>query len=224
MSRRDRYRKHSREPGGFVALPWSVLDSEAYQGLSHPGKALLLEVARQYHSDDNGRMLLSSRYLAPRGWRSPEVITRAKRELLEAGLIFETVKGARPNKASWYAITWQSLDPHPAYDAGAWQAFVRGAYRLVNGVKNASLNTAAVVAKAPIATAAIVGKRRATTSDVAIRPILGPSPTTSAVHPLDMPSTSPSSWALDRWQDDGGAVLPEQTTAGRAPAQQKPTP
>jgi hypothetical protein len=132
MSRRDRYRNHGkakREPGGFVALPWSVLDSAAYQGLSHPAKALLLEVARQYHSDDNGRMLLSSRHLAPRGWRSPEVITRAKRELLEAGLIFETVKGARPNKASWYAVTWQTLDRHPGYEAGAEAAFVRGAYK-----------------------------------------------------------------------------------------------
>src|SRR5690606_10298307 len=137
---RKRAAQFKREPGGFVALPWSVLDSPAYQQLSHPAKALLLEVARQYHQDDNGRMLLSSRYLAPRGWRSPEVITRAKRELLDAGFIFETVKGHRPNKASWYAITWVSLDPHPDYDAGAQQAFVRGAYRLKGGIARAGKN------------------------------------------------------------------------------------
>jgi hypothetical protein len=125
--RRKRGYTNGREPGGFIALPWSVLDSVAYQRLSHPAKALLLEVARQYHQDDNGRMLLSSNYLAPRGWRSPEVIIRAKRELLLAELIYETVKGHRPNKASWYAVTWQTLDKNPAYDAGAEQGFVRGA-------------------------------------------------------------------------------------------------
>ena len=37
----------SRDAGGFVALPWSVLDSAAYQGLSHPARSLLLEIARQ---------------------------------------------------------------------------------------------------------------------------------------------------------------------------------
>jgi hypothetical protein len=35
-----------RDSGGFVALPWAVLDCPAYDCLSHPEKALLLEVAR----------------------------------------------------------------------------------------------------------------------------------------------------------------------------------
>lgn len=192
MSRRNRRGKEAaakREAGPFVALPWSVLDSAAYQGLSHPAKALLLEVARQYHSDDNGRMLLSSRYLAPRGWRSPEVITRAKRELLDAGLIYETVKGYRPNKASWYAVTWQSLDWNAAYDAGAMEGFVRGAYRLHGGIaaaKNASLSTADVVERPAIATPDVVGEAPATTADVAIRPVFDPSSTTADVHPLEV--------------------------------------
>ena len=36
----------SRDAGGFVALPWSVLDCPAYAGLSHPARALLLEIAQ----------------------------------------------------------------------------------------------------------------------------------------------------------------------------------
>ena len=40
-----------RDAGGFVALPWTVLDSPAYSGLSHPAKALLLEFARQFVRD-----------------------------------------------------------------------------------------------------------------------------------------------------------------------------
>ena len=117
-----------RDPGGFVALPWSVLDSAAYQGLSHPARSLLMELARQYVRDNNGRLLCGLAYLKPRGWTSKDVITRAKRELLDAGLIFETCKGARPNKASWYAVTWYVLDKHPGYDPEAAD-FRRGAYQ-----------------------------------------------------------------------------------------------
>lgn len=119
----------SRDAGGFVALPWSVLDCPAYAALSHPARALLLEIARQLVRDNNGRLLASASHLEARGWRSRDVITRAKRELLEAGFIFETVKGQRPNRASWYAVTWMTLDRHPDFDAGALECFQRGAYR-----------------------------------------------------------------------------------------------
>jgi hypothetical protein len=53
-----------RDSGGFVALPWAVLDCPAYKALSHPARALLMEVARQYVRDNNGRLLLSGAYLA----------------------------------------------------------------------------------------------------------------------------------------------------------------
>jgi hypothetical protein len=130
MARRKRYDKGgSREGGGFVALPWSVLDAPAYQHLSHPAKALLLEAARQYVGDNNGRLLLSRRYLATRGWKSADVIDRAKKELMDAGFLFETVKGCRPAKASWYAVGWLLLDVHPDFDPGIAAAFRRGAYR-----------------------------------------------------------------------------------------------
>lgn len=118
-----------RDGGGFAAIPWSVLDAPAYARLSHPAKALLMEVARQFVRDNNGRLLCSMAYLGPRGWRSNDVITRAARELVAAGFIYQTVQGHRPNKASWYAITWQSLDRHPGYDAGAIEGFQRSAYR-----------------------------------------------------------------------------------------------
>jgi hypothetical protein len=54
------------------------------------------------------------------------VITRAKRELKEAGFINEMVKGHRPNKASWYAITLQTLDRLQGYDHGAVESLVVG--------------------------------------------------------------------------------------------------
>jgi hypothetical protein len=124
-------RDTGRDPGGFVAIPFSVLDSAAYMGLSPMAKALLIEVARQYHRDDNGRMLLSRAYLGGRGWYSAGAIQQAKAELIEAGLIHETVKGCRPNKASWYACTWRTLDKIEGYDMDTERAFERGAYRKI---------------------------------------------------------------------------------------------
>lgn len=128
-----------RDAGGFIALPWSVLDCPAYRCLSMHARALLLEVARQFVRDNNGRLLLSRAYMAGRGWKSSDMLNKAKSELLEGGFIHETVKGHRPNKASWFAITWQTLDRHPGYDAGAVEGFQRGAYRQNAPLKNARL-------------------------------------------------------------------------------------
>ena len=128
-----------RDAGGFVAMPWSVLDSPAYARLSHPARSLLMEIARQCLQDNNGRLLASAAHLSKRGWRSADVITRAKRDLIEAGFIHETVKGHRPNRASWYAVTWRNIDRLKGYDHGAVESFERGAYRKHDHLKIATL-------------------------------------------------------------------------------------
>ena len=102
-----------RDAGGFIALPWSVLDCPAYARLSMHARALLLEVARQFVRDNNGRLLLSRAYMTTRGWKSMDMLNKCKVELLEACFIFQTVQGHRPNKASWYAVTWRALDKLP---------------------------------------------------------------------------------------------------------------
>lgn len=135
-------RSLERDSGGFVAMPWSVLDSASYARLGHPARAMLLELARQYVRDNNGRLLLSSAYMEKRGWRSSDVINRAKRQLLEGGFIHETVKGHRPNKASWYAITWHPIDRLPGYDPGGLETFERSAYMHRGGNQNATLRPA----------------------------------------------------------------------------------
>lgn len=130
--RGDRTRvDRGRDPGRFIGLPVSVVESAAYLGLSANARSLLLEVAYQFHGDDNGRMLLSRAYLKKRGWNSSDMIDKGKRELLDADLIFETVKGYRPNKASWYAVTWRKLDKLNGFDAGVEKAFRQSAYRQV---------------------------------------------------------------------------------------------
>lgn len=182
-----------RDSGPFVALPWSVLDCPAYARLSHPARALLIEFARQWVRDNNGRLLASAAYLSKRGWKSADVIGRAKRELLASGFIFETVKGHRPNKASWYAVTWRMLDRLPGYDIGADLCFERGAYRNTEPPKNASLIPSRGVARPSIAPPGGVVSKPPTPSNGAIRPHFEPVSTPSHGNHLDMPSVATNS-------------------------------
>ena len=82
----------------FVALPWQVLTCSAYVGLGHVARSLLVEIAMQFVRNNNGALLCSHSHLSKRGWTSNSTITRAKDELLEAGLIFQTVRGHRQTR------------------------------------------------------------------------------------------------------------------------------
>lgn len=179
-----------RDSGGFMAVPWSVMDSSAYAGLSHPARSLLLEFARQFVRDNNGRLLASRAYLAGRGWRSSDVIQRAKDELLAAGFIFETVKGQRPNKASWYAVTWRTLDRHPGYDHGTTEAFERGAYRRTTPLKNAVLCPSGGTERPLIAPSGGTGKPSVVPSHGTIRGSFGVPSVPSGGHHLEKPSAA----------------------------------
>ena len=129
MPRHDRRSK--RDGGRFVALPHTVLDSNAYLSLSSSAKALLVDIARQYGGSNNGKLLICEKALKPRGWASSATVHKAKRELLDAGLLHETRKGHKPNKASWFALTWQTLDWNPEMDIPR-SGFERGAYLKIN--------------------------------------------------------------------------------------------
>lgn len=178
----------SRDQGGFIALPWSVLDCPAYVRLSHPARGLLFELARQFVRDNNGRMLLSRAYLATRGWKSADTITNAKRELLEAGFIFQTVMGHRPNKASWYAVTWRTLDKIPGYDEGSAQLFERGAYKTATPLIRKSLRPPAGTERARIVPPAGTGVLLTGPPAGTMRGCLRVRSVPPAGHHLDMPS------------------------------------
>ena len=177
-----------RDSGPFVALPWTVLDCPAYARLSMHARALLLEVARQYHRDDNGRMLLSRAFMETRGWKSVDMLTKAKRELLDAGFIFQTVMGHRPNKASWYAVTWRSLDKLPGYDTDVAACFERGAYRKDTPMKNASLRPPHGTGRAAIVPPHGTETPPTVPPHGTIRAVLHPPPVPPHGHPLEMPS------------------------------------
>lgn len=177
-----------REAGRFIALPVAVLDCPAYAQLSMHARALLLEVARQFAGDNNGRLLLSRDYMAKRGWKSNDMLTKAKRELLNGGFIHETVMGHRPNKASWYAVTWRTLDRIPGYDAGAVESFRRGAYNETASIKNAPLRPSYGTGLATIAPPHGTSNFPAVPPHGAIKPVLANCPVPPYGHHLEMPS------------------------------------
>ncbi|WP_374515581.1 hypothetical protein [Niveibacterium sp.] len=117
----------TRDGTRFVALPHQLLDSPAWLALSFSARALLIDVARQFSGSNNGRLTLCDKALRPRGWTSSATIHKAKRELLAAGFLCETRKGHKPNKASWFALTWQTLDWSPDMDIQR-AGFTRSAY------------------------------------------------------------------------------------------------
>ncbi len=117
----------ARDGSRFLALPHVVMDSEAFRNLSGPALRLLLDIARQYDGDNNGRLVACSKYLRTRGWSSEDTASRARKELEASRLIVETRKGMRPNRATWYALTWLSFDWSPDMDLPRNQ-FQRGAY------------------------------------------------------------------------------------------------
>ncbi len=174
-----------RDAGGFIALPWSVLDCLAYRRLSMHARAMLLEVARQFVKDNNGRLLMSRAYMATRGWKSMDMLNKCKAELIEAGFIFQTVQGHRPNKASWYAVTWRILDKLPGYDAGTEQLFKRGAYQ--NG---AFLRPPHGTERAAIAPLHGTGKGLTVPPHGAISTVFSPRSVPPHGHHLEKPSTA----------------------------------
>ena len=179
---------NSRDAGGFVAMPWAVLDCPGYQRLSLIAKCLLMEVARQYCKDNNGRMLISRAYMSKRGWMSNDTISKAKLELTEAGFIYQTVMGHRPNKASWYAITWYSLDRLDGYDIGAAAGFSRGAYLKSGVLKNASLIPSYGIDTPHIVPSSGTKGHRLAPPNGSILPAFDTSPTPPHGHHLEKPS------------------------------------
>lgn len=126
---KNRKKTQDRDGNQFVLIPWIVMDSEKFKELPNTAKVLLLYMARQVGPNNNGQLLASTRYMQKHyAWKSSDVLFRAKKRLLNDGFIYETVKGRRPNRASWYGVTWLPLMRHPDFDAGAHEGFVRSAY------------------------------------------------------------------------------------------------
>lgn len=118
-----------RVKGTYAAMPHIVLDSVAYQHAAPMAKAILPELLRQLNGVNNGHLQLTMGYLARRGWKSCDVVQRAKAELLSRGLIVQTAQGGRNIGASQFAVTWLDISDwrgldlqRGEYHPGKWAA------------------------------------------------------------------------------------------------------
>lgn len=151
MSRSKRYKADAKRRDGstFAAVPYVVLESQGYINLSAYARALLLEFCKEFNGRNNGRLCCIWDQLRLRGWNSPNTVTKAKAELIDNGLIWESRKGAFPNRAAWYALTWRDLDVTEDLDASP-AAFPRRAYLEVEPITRAKKAVGRKTAEAPI--------------------------------------------------------------------------
>lgn len=111
----------------FVAIPMAALHSRKFLRLSPWALKLLLDLLAQFNGSNNGDLSAAMKIMKKRGWRSPTTLSKAKKELLDAGFIYETRKGRLPNTCSLYGVTWHALNPSPKLDITP-AGFPRGAW------------------------------------------------------------------------------------------------
>lgn len=132
MSKRRKPRE--KVSGLYAAIPIKVLDSVAFVGLPHAAKSLLFELFRQINGRNNGHLHLSTAWLRQRGWTSRDVTQRAKRALLERGLIVKTRVGGLNMGPDLYALTWLPISDYTSLDI-AKHSYPQGAWRRMGCLK-----------------------------------------------------------------------------------------
>lgn len=108
-SRRFKDAQAKRERGGFVALPYAVIRSQAFAGLGAHAVKLLCDLLSQYRGDNNGDLCAVWGVMHARGWRSRDTLERARCELLDGGWILISRQGGR-HQATLYAVTFYAVD------------------------------------------------------------------------------------------------------------------
>lgn len=178
-----------RDGSTFVALPFVVLESPGYRLASHPARALLIDIAMQYTGNNNGKLTACAKYLNAKGWRSNDTIVRARRELLDCGLLIETRKGGFPNTAAWFALSWLDLDQGQGLDIDP-KLYRRGEYMRPDklAASGASLVPSGGAMKGRIAPSGGASASRPAPFGGAIRGALLPSPAPSGGAYLEIPS------------------------------------
>ena len=116
-----------RISGGYSAIPWSVMDSNAFKGTTDKAKSLLFALMRQHNGRNNGRMQLNKNWLREHGWTCPESILKARDELIDRGLVIETRRGGLNMGLNLYALTWHPITDFTGLDISK-QAYRQGAY------------------------------------------------------------------------------------------------
>lgn len=219
-SRKFKRNGDKRDGKTFVLLPLVMLESPGYRLASHPARSLLIDIAMQYTGHNNGKLTACAKYLKPKGWRSNDTIVRARRELIDCGLLIETRKGARPNKAAWFALSWLDLDQGQGLDIDP-KLYRRGSYMRPEkpAPKNGSLVPAGGAMNAGIAPSGDAKVSALAPSGGAVARVLAPLPIPSGGAYLEKPSASAASGGvgIDAAFSPSLMAAVQRTAVGSAP-------
>lgn len=131
MARKSKTLRPESISGGYAAIPWVVIDSESFKGLSDKGKGLLFALMRQHNGNNNGHLHLAKKWLYNQGWTCHENNCKARRELIARGLIVQTKWGGLNMGPDLFALTWYDISNYIGLDITA-KGYSRGAYTLCN--------------------------------------------------------------------------------------------
>ena len=101
--------KGRRMNNSFVMMPHHVLGHDNFRTLSPRATKFLMDLLAQYRGNNNGDLCAPLSLMRERGWNSSDQLHKAKRELIEKGVIMVTRQGGL-NKANLYAVTWFPID------------------------------------------------------------------------------------------------------------------
>lgn len=113
----------SKGTGRFVMLTYDMLSSPAWEALSAQARSVLIQIAKSYDGKNNGRIGASNHNLSNQSKVSKNTVTKAIRELVEAGFLEVVQVGAfslKVRHASEFRLTWQKCDKTGDPQTNAW--------------------------------------------------------------------------------------------------------
>ena len=109
LNERRRRLKGRQSTKSFVMFPHELLEHVSVSQLSPRGAKLLLDIAVQYNGHNNGDLCAPLSLMKKRSWNSSDQLFKARKELVDRGLIATSRQGGL-NKCSLFALTWFQID------------------------------------------------------------------------------------------------------------------
>jgi len=105
-------RSKHKNKGRFAGIPAYVVNSDAFKSLGGNSAKLLIILANQYNSYNNGDLAITQSIIGE--WMTKNTMYSARDELYKKGFIVINAFGGRSaggrKLASLYAITWQPVN------------------------------------------------------------------------------------------------------------------
>lgn len=93
----------------FFQLPHNVLSHPNFATLSPRATKLVIDLGLQFRGKNNGDLAAPLSQMKKRGWNSSDQLNKAKRELIDKGIILVARQGGL-NKPTLFALTWLPVD------------------------------------------------------------------------------------------------------------------